>query len=135
MNIPLEGEPISPLIALRNCTLKSEKEKKKKTKNDQSSKTWLLLQKTQNGQVGNKPSQAMDERFKPAGWSKFTFFSMKMHHSDESKKRSKKKEKNFPVAFKRAGLESEINPKSPPTKGCFCRNQEKGQLETSQVQA
>ena len=30
MNIPLEGEPISPLIALRNCTLKSEKEKKKK---------------------------------------------------------------------------------------------------------
>ena len=33
-----------------------------------------------------------------------------------------KKKKNFPVSFKRAGLESEINPKSPPTKGCFCRN-------------
>ena len=32
MNIPLEGEPISPLIALRNCTLKSEKEKKKNQK-------------------------------------------------------------------------------------------------------
>ena len=30
MNNPLEGEPINPLIALRNCTLKSEKEKKKK---------------------------------------------------------------------------------------------------------
>ena len=29
MNNPLEGEPINPLIALRNCTLKSEKEKKK----------------------------------------------------------------------------------------------------------